>query len=274
MLKWPVVEGDYLLGDPISCVAVCTLADTDLPAELKDAGLLEKVAIVGPLSTENLGIERMVLNVVSNPAIRFLLLCGREPRGHRAGQSVLALKEGGVDASARIIGAKGPRPVLKNLSIEEIEAFRQNVAVLDEIDTKDPRRIAEIVGICLAQPKGILPVLPPKVRQAKVMEAGSTRNSTWVHDPEGFFLVLLDREAGLLVCEHYTQDGALNEVIKGARAGDIANTAIGRGLLSRLDHAAYLGRELAKAETALVLGLSYTQDSPSGAPGKREARRT
>ncbi len=246
-------------------MAVCTLADTDLPTELKEAGLLEKVAIVGPLSTENLGIERMVRNVASNPAIRYLLLCGREPRGHRAGQAVLALKEGGVDARTRIVGAKGPRPVLKNLSLEEIEAFRQNVTVVDEIGTKDRERIAEIVGSCLAQPKGALPMLPPKVRQSKVVEAELTRNRDWVHDPEGFFVVLLDREAGLLICEHYTRDGTLNEVIKGTKANDIANTAIKRGLLSRLDHAAYLGRELAKAETALALGLPYTQDAPLAA---------
>lgn len=50
------------------------------------------------------------------------------------------------------------------------------------------------------------------------------------------------------------------EVIKGASAEDIANTIIKRGLLSRLDHAAYLGRELAKAETALNLSIPYKQD--------------
>jgi len=33
-------------------------------------------------------------------------------------------------------------------------------------------------------------------------------------------------------------------------------------LISRFDHAAYLGRELFKAEIALAKGLPYTQDSP------------
>lgn len=263
--KWPVVEGDYLVGDGSSPVALCTLADTDLPAELKAAGLLDKVAIVGPLATENLGIERMVRNVVSNPAIRFLVLCGRDSRGHHAGQAILALKDRGVDGSGRILGAKGPRPMLKNLSLEEIAAFRQNVAVLDEIDTKAPGRIEVVVRGCRAQPKGELAVLPPKVRQAKVIEAEPIRNRDFLHDPEGFFLVLLDRETRVIVCEHYTQEGTLNEVLKGKRANDIANTAIKRGLLSRLDHAAYLGRELAKAEAALAMDLPYTQDAPLGA---------
>lgn len=260
--EWPVVEGDYLVGDPSARVAICTLADTNLPTELKAAGLLERAAIVGPLSTENLGIERVIRNVVSNPNIGILILCGRDSRGHRAGQGILALKASGADENRRIIGALGLRPVLKNLTGEELERFRERVTVVDEIGTRDVDRLAEVVEACLAQPKNSPPALPPKVHQPKVVEAQRLNHREWVHDPEGFFLVLLDREAGAIVCEHYTQDGVLNEVIRGARAKDVTNTAIKRGLLSRLDHAAYLGRELAKAESALVLGLTYVQDEP------------
>ncbi len=243
-------------------MAICTLADTDLPSEIESAGLLDRIAIVGPLATENLGIERLVRNVVSNPSIRFLVLCGRDSRGHRAGQATLALRQNGVDESARILGAMGPRPVLKNISPEEIAAFRRNVVVLDEIDTKSVDRIASAVASCLAQPCGEVPPLPRKTHQMKALYAEPTRNRDWVYDPEGFFVVLLDRDAKALVCEHYTPDGTLNEVIRGTKAADIANTAIRRGLLSRLDHAAYLGRELAGAEAALALGLPYIQDEP------------
>ena len=37
------------------------------------------LAIVGTMHTENLGIERLIKNVLANPHIRFLLLCGRTP---------------------------------------------------------------------------------------------------------------------------------------------------------------------------------------------------
>ncbi len=254
-----------MLGSTTSPVAICTLADTDLPKELESAQLLEEIAIVGTLSTENLGIEHMVRNVVSNPAIRYLILCGRDSRGHRAGQAILALKEGGVDASGRIVGAKGPRPVLKNLSLDEIEVFRNNVIVVDEIDTKDPERIAEVARDLVALPVGETVRVAPKVHQIKTVQAEPLRNREWVVDPEGYFVLLLDRDEKALVCEHYTVDGTLNEVIRGERAGDVANTAIKRGLLSRLDHAAYLGRELARAEAALTFDLPYTQDAPPGA---------
>ena len=50
----------------------------------------EGLAIVGTMHTENLGIERVIKNVLANPHIRFLLLCGEDTQqavGHLPGQS-------------------------------------------------------------------------------------------------------------------------------------------------------------------------------------------
>ena len=90
--NWPVVSGDYIVGDPESPVAVTTLAshNEDIPAA---AG----AAIAGPCKTENLGIEKVVANIISNPNIRFLILCGAEVQGHITGQSIQALHENGCD---------------------------------------------------------------------------------------------------------------------------------------------------------------------------------
>jgi len=48
--------------------------------------------------------------------------------------------------------------------------------------------------------------------------------------------------------------------VEGRNARDILNTLIEMNLVSRLDHAGYLGRELEKAEIALRLKRSYVQD--------------
>lgn len=258
--KWPVVEGDYIIGNPESSMAICTLADTDFPNELKAAGLLEYVAIIGTLSTENLGVERVIRNLSANPNIGYLILCGKDSRGHKAGQAILSLKGNGVDQDNRIIGAVGPRPILKNISADEIEAFRKHITVIDEIGTQDTVRLVEVVKAYMDKPKEVAPILPPRVRMPKVVEALPRSNREWTHDPEGFFLLLLDRDAKGIICEHYIEEGVISEVIRGESAEDIANTVIKRGLLSRLDHAAYLGRELAKAEMALNLGIPYKQD--------------
>ncbi len=50
--------------------------------------------------------------------------------------------------------------------------------------------------------------------------------------------------------------------VAGMNAKDILNTLIDMGLVTRLDHAGYLGRELEKAEAALKLQRGYVQDEP------------
>lgn len=51
-----------------------------------------------------------------------------------------------------------------------------------------------------------------------------------------------------------------NNSIAGTTAKEVLDTIIRLGLVSRLDHAAYLGRELMRAELALKFKRSYSQD--------------
>ena len=79
---WPVVSGQYYVGHRDQPVAVCTLSSIDL---MRKIGHRDEIAIVGKTFTENLGIEKMIRNVVTNSSILFLLLCGKESP-HRVGQ--------------------------------------------------------------------------------------------------------------------------------------------------------------------------------------------
>ena len=47
---------------------------------------------------------------------------------------------------------------------------------------------------------------------------------------------------------------------EGKRASEIYEEIIEKGLVTRLDHAAYLGKELEKAEIAMLTGKEYVQD--------------
>lgn len=82
-----------------------------------------------------------------------------------------------------------------------------------------------------------------------------------VSDPAGYFVIFPDGARGLLSLEHYANDGVLTTIIEGPAAAELYMTAIDRNLVSRLDHAAYLGRELARAESSLVSGEAYVQDA-------------
>ena len=82
-----------------------------------------------------------------------------------------------------------------------------------------------------------------------------------VSDPAGYFVIFPDGARGMLSLEHYANNGVLTTIIEGRTAAELYMTAIDRNLMSRLDHAAYLGRELARAERSLASGEGYVQDA-------------
>jgi tetrahydromethanopterin S-methyltransferase subunit A len=134
--SWPPIRGDYRLEDLESRIAVVTLA-----SNLRATG----AAIYGPCKTENLGVEKVVANMISNPNLRFLLVCGAESKGHLPGDSILALHRNGIDGEGRILGSKGAIPFIENLSKEAIERFQQQVEVIDRIGLVDEGEIEKIV---------------------------------------------------------------------------------------------------------------------------------
>jgi len=84
----------------------------------------------------------------------------------------------------------------------------------------------------------------------------------FVYDPKGCFKVTVDRDRRRIVVSHYRYNREKPDVIiRGENSLEICTTIIESGLLSRFDHAAYLGIELTKAEIALQTGKSYVQDS-------------
>ncbi len=83
-----------------------------------------------------------------------------------------------------------------------------------------------------------------------------------IMDPKGFFKIYIDEKKKQIKITHFNnsvnfKDATLTLV--GDNAESLYKTIIISDLISRLDHAAYLGKELVKAELALKLGMSYSQ---------------
>ncbi len=262
--SWPVEQGEYIVGQKTSPVAISTLGSDGLAVIMAERLGKEKFAIIGKNHTENIGIEKIIKNTVTNPDIRFIILCGKDTRGHMPGQSLISLVTHGVDHEKRIIDAKGRRPVLKNLDFSEIEHFRAQVEIINLINVEDPSAIQESVIACEKRSPGRFDRTLTLKKTEKIEARLPER---LVLDPSGFFIIYPKKEERRIYLEHYRADGTLSEVIYGEDPIAIASTAIERNLVSRLDHAAYLGRELEKAYLSLCYGLQYIQDS---APGKEE----
>ncbi len=263
---WPPLPGNYHVVRHGAPVAVCTL-NTEAVAKNLAADAPRGLAIAGTLHTENLGIERIVRNVLANPNVRFLVLCGEDTQqaiGHLPGQSLAALCANGLDAAGRIRGARGKRPVLKNVTADQVEAFRRQVELVSLVTELNLDRIASTVMACASRDPGAFDGAPA---DEAIPVVPAREPARLVLDPAGFLVVYPDPSRGL-VLEHYRSEGILDCVVEGSTASSVGATALERGLVSRLDHAVYLGRELARAEESLRTGAPYVQDRAPGPPSE------
>jgi tetrahydromethanopterin S-methyltransferase subunit A len=266
--SWPVIDGSFVVGEPDAPVAVCTLTTERLPERL---ARVPGVAIAGQVYTANLGIERIILNVTANPSIRFLVLCGKESKLFRPGQSLNALIEDGIDGERRIVGAQGYDPVLPEVSESRVLAFRHQVELVDWTGEDDVDALQEHIASLAARSPGrfesaeVIPsaddAQPALAASFRPIRPGGRREPLQ-YDPKGYFVISLDRDEEQIVLRHYLPDHTAAHEMRGRVAESMLLGLLREGLVSQLSHAAYLGAELAKAEAALHLELRYRQDRP------------
>ena len=161
---WPISKGDFISGDANNCTAVVTMGSHLDEKGICDAG----AAICGSCKTENLGIEKVIANVISDPNIRFIITCGTEVKGHLAGQTFKALHANGVK-EGRVVKAEGAIPFIENLKDDAIKRFQEQVKIIDIMETEDNAAIKAKIAELKAQDPGAFPADPMVIQ---VKEAG------------------------------------------------------------------------------------------------------
>ena len=152
---WPMLKGEYKIGNPDSCVAVVTCGSHLDDDALTRAG----AAISGSCKTENLGIEKLVSHIIANPNIRFLIVAGAEVKGHITGEAILMLHQNGISKN-RIVGAKGAIPYIENLSEESVKRFMEQIECIDMINVENIDEISQKIKDCAAKDPGAYPAEP------------------------------------------------------------------------------------------------------------------
>ena len=124
-----------------------------------------------------------------------------------------------------------------------------------------------------------------KILEKKISMDNDLSNRYIELDPNGYFIIKIDLQTNQIILEHYlnkiNEEGyaldpktnepikcdskkikTCNETFKGISAKEIgiAITENRNDLISKFDHALYLGRELQKAEECLYKKLPYIQD--------------
>jgi tetrahydromethanopterin S-methyltransferase subunit A len=135
------IKHEYYLGAG-KAVAICTLSSIDLLQTISKSDLINRILIAGRLLSENKGIDAIIAFTMKHPNLKRIIVCGKEVRGHRAGQALLALASNGMDSSGRIIGAVGPNPIV-TLPQQDVDIFRHQVEINDMIGTVDIGKIAQ-----------------------------------------------------------------------------------------------------------------------------------
>lgn len=261
---WPPLPGDYQVVRFQAPVAVCTLNSDKLISQLATSPV-KGLSLIGSLHTENLGIEHLIRNLLANPNIRFLILCGEDTQraiGHLPGQSLISLLHHGLNEKGRIIEAKGKRPFIKNLDSRHIESFRQQVQLFDHIGETDPAALRTLIEETAVNDPGPVSTALPDIPSIPVETAITAQHLRL--DPAGYFVVYPEQTHHRIMLEHYSNKGVLDRVFSASDPAALYTTVIDKGLISRLDHAAYLGRELARAELSLRGDEAYVQDRAAG----------
>ena len=152
--SYPPEEGCYLRGNDNSPVAVAVILKWKREETPKDIEQLVRVgvesgaALAGTLQTENVGFEKVICNIVANPNIRYLIVCGPESPGHLTGDAIRALYENGIDEKRRIIGTEAPAPYLFNIPQDTIDRFRDQTRLINLVNEGSPEVIREAVWSC------------------------------------------------------------------------------------------------------------------------------
>jgi tetrahydromethanopterin S-methyltransferase subunit A len=215
---WPLITGEYEVGNPESPVAICTCGSHLKASELLGAG----AGLVGPCKTENIGIEKMVANLVSNPNIRYLIVTGMEVKGHITGQAVNAFLTGGIDKEGKIVGATGAIPFIQNLNEESIERIKAQVQPIMMMDTEDMGAIKAKIQELVSKDPGALDVEPMRIE----IKVGGDEEEA--HGPRPLAAEVVEIRDRIRMQDYaITIDGLLNKLQAGIYAGKMEGIALG-----------------------------------------------
>jgi len=128
----PIPE-EFYISNYNSSICICTLSSIKLLKEIKNSKIIDNIAVVGRLFTENKGIDSIIKYVNQNKKIKTIIVCGKDVWGHKSGHSLFELHKNGIDNNNRIINSTSPDPFL-TVSKFEIKYFQKQITLVNLIN--------------------------------------------------------------------------------------------------------------------------------------------
>jgi tetrahydromethanopterin S-methyltransferase subunit A len=264
--EWPVIAGKYVLLSRSAPVVVATLAGEQLNDNLA-ALAPQGLCMIAPLRSVT-DAEKLVRNVAANLSVQHLLVTGPEAKSQPLGAALLALLKGSaVDLDEA--GTALVQSLKTRFEDDELAALRKQVSSADLLGCEDIDKVLASIGSLAAASKRpntgfVAPPVDGDEDGVQRVIVAENSGYEWAPDKAGGFEIKINGKA--IVVEHFSPKEQLLRVIEGVSARDICLTLIRNGWVSKLDHAAYLGYELMRAEAALRSGGTFVQDRRPATP--------
>jgi tetrahydromethanopterin S-methyltransferase subunit A len=105
----------------------------------------------------------------------------------------------------------------------------------------------------------------------EIIKATHHKYKDFVQDKKGYFLIRVNHKEKRIEVGYANNKHVIKKAIFGKNAIELYHTITKNKLLTRLEHAAYLGKELYKAELCLEYNKKYIQEEPLSF-GRRKVR--
>jgi tetrahydromethanopterin S-methyltransferase subunit A len=264
--QWPFYRGPYAVVDATAAVVVTTLGSDKLAEDLV-ALAPPGLCMACPLTGGRADIERLAHTLIANLSIQHLVCVGDESRKRVSLTALQALFEASPDELDAALEAAGASKM--RLTAADVDTLRKQVQFNDMHGCNEIDQIITRVRDLSLETKSRVTGFVAQGRDAagpeKRVIAADNITHNMEFDKAGDFKISV--AAGCITVEHYNNKDELLRIVEGTSARSICLTLIRNGWISKLDHAAYLGRELSRAESALQNGDAYIQDVDAASAG-------
>lgn len=254
---WPYHAGRYRIVDPNAPVVVVLGPGEGLADDI--VGLAAGgLCLVAPSCRNANDADKLLRNIAANLAIQHVVIAGGDDPVLGALAAILSGGELTQEAASAI--ATGIRSKIADLDVDSL---------IRQVNTVDMRGCTEVDKIIARVNELAAAAGRPNTGFRAPNRNGDPRVERVIaashvdHEPKGDkagdYKIRLEKDR--IVIEHYNSKQELLRTIEGGTARDLCITVVRNGWVSKLDHAAYLGRELMRAELALQAGVPYVQDA-------------
>ena len=159
------------------------------------------------------------------------------------------------------LNENGSKAILKN-SKEKDDVFVSTIEENKLNDVIEAAKQCPVNAIKIYDDETDEDIVSVNIKKDKVeeIEAKYDDLKEFEMDKKGYFLIRINKEKKRVEVGHCGELNKVDVMVYGSNPLEIYMTIIKKGLVENMGHAAYLGREIQKACTALKHNLEYVQD--------------